>query len=159
VHTLIEEHEPASLLKRALLHSSPRRALLVVTLFRLAGFPFPFGTLVLTSLGVPLGRQLFAAVIGLLPRVGTATFIAATAARTGARDIQSLVRSSDRPVELFLGAALSLCVIAGLGAIARHTMRRVALQSAELPDQEPDLKDDPRDDPQADPRAQKEPGA
>lgn len=159
VHTLIEEHEPASLLKRALLHSSPRRALLVVTLFRLAGFPFPFGTLVLTSLGVPLGRQIFAAVIGLLPRVGTATFIAATAARTGARDIQSLVRSSDRPVELFLGAALSLCVIAGLGAIARHTMRRVALQSAERPDQEPDLKNDPSNDLQADPRAQKEPGA
>lgn len=152
VHTLIEEHEQAALLKRALLHSSPRRALLVVTLFRLAGFPFPFGTLVLTSLGVPLGRQIFAAIIGLLPRVGTATFVAASAASTGARDIQSLVRRSDRPIELLVGAALSLCVIAGLGAIARRTMRRVAMQSAQGPQRGVDQGRDPQPD-QPDPGA------
>lgn len=127
VQVLLEQHEPAALLRQALLHSSPRRALLVVTLFRLAGFPFPFGTLVLTSLGVPLPRQIFAAVIGLLPRVGTATFIAATAARTGARDLQSLVRASDRPIELLLGVALSGIVIVTLGLIAKSALRRIAL--------------------------------
>lgn len=158
VHTLIEEHEPAALLKQALLHSSPRRAWLVVTLFRLAGFPFPFGTLVLTSLGVPLPRQIIAAIIGLLPRVGTATFIAASAARTGARDIQSLVRGSDRPIELLLGAALSLCVIAGLGAIARRAMHRIAMQSAQGPEQGVDPGHDPQPD-QPDPSAAQGPKA
>jgi uncharacterized membrane protein YdjX (TVP38/TMEM64 family) len=126
VHALLEEHEPAALLRRALLHSSPRRALLVVTLFRLAGFPFPFGTLVLTSLGVPLGRQIFAALIGLLPRVGTATWIAATAAGTGARDLQSLVRDDSQPVQLLVGVGLSLVVVAALGLIARSTIKRIA---------------------------------
>ncbi|MFO0574353.1 MAG: hypothetical protein U1A78_10155 [Polyangia bacterium] len=126
VNTLLEEHEPAALLRRALLHSSPRRALLVVTLFRLAGFPFPFGTLVLTSLGVPLGRQIFAALIGLLPRVGTATWIAATAAGTGARDLQSLVRADSQPVQLLVGVGLSLVVVAALGLIARNAIKRIA---------------------------------
>ena len=126
VNTLLEEHEPAALLRRALLHSSPRRALLVVTLFRLAGFPFPFGTLVLTSLGVPLGRQIFAALIGLLPRVGTATWIAATAAGTGARDLQSLVRADNQPVQLLAGVGLSLVMVAALGLIARNAIKRIA---------------------------------
>jgi uncharacterized membrane protein YdjX (TVP38/TMEM64 family) len=146
VQALIEDHEQARLLRRALLHSSRRRAWLVVTLFRLAGFPFPFGTLVLTSLGVPLGRQIVAAIIGLLPRVGTATFVAATAARTGARDIQSLVRGTDRPLELLLGVVLSISVIAGLGTIARRAMRRVALESAgQLPESTGAASGDPAD--------------
>ena len=73
-----------------------------------AGFPFPFSNLLLTCCGVRLAPYLLATFLGLLPCVAVATFVASTAAATGARDIQDLVRRSQHPVFLVFGALLGL---------------------------------------------------
>lgn len=124
VDTLIEEDDTARRVRWALLHQSRGRAVLIVALWRLSGFPFPFSNLVLTSCGVRLPTYQLATLVGMLPRVLVATFVSSTAARTGARDIVDLVRRSQHPVLLLIGGALALGVLAMITYIARTALQR-----------------------------------
>jgi len=124
VEALIEEHEPARKIRYALLQRSLPRTLFLVTLWRSAGFPFPFSNLLLTCCGVRLPVYLLATFLGLLPRVAVATFIAATAAGTGARDLRDLVKRSEHPVMMTLAALLALGVLLLITHMSRAALRR-----------------------------------
>lgn len=124
VEALIEEHEPARKIRAALLQRSLVRTLFLVTLWRSAGFPFPFSNLLLTCCGVRLPVYLLATFLGLLPRVAVATFVAATAAGTGARDLRDLVKRSEHPVLMTLAALLALAVLMLITHMSRAALRR-----------------------------------
>jgi uncharacterized membrane protein YdjX (TVP38/TMEM64 family) len=124
VEALIEEHAPAKQIRAALLQRSLPRTLFLVTLWRSAGFPFPFSNLLLTCCGVRLPVYLLATFLGLLPRVAVATFIAATAAGTGARDLRDLVKRSEHPVMMTLAALLALGVLLLITHMSRAALRR-----------------------------------
>jgi len=124
VEALIEEHEPARQIRSALLQRSVLRTLFLVTLWRSAGFPFPFSNLLLTCCGVRLPIFLLATFLGLLPRVAVATFIAATAAGTGARDLRDLVKRSEHPVMMTLAALLALGVLLLITHMSRAALKR-----------------------------------
>jgi uncharacterized membrane protein YdjX (TVP38/TMEM64 family) len=131
VQALIDESPAARRIHRALLHHNRRRSLLIITLWRLSGSPFPFTNLVMTSCGVPLGIYLVGTLFGLLPRVIIGTLVSATAARTGAKSIQALVLDTQQPGLLALGVVGSLLVLATVGQIARLALRRATAESAE----------------------------
>lgn len=130
VDALIEEHPEAQQIRRALLRRSRGRTLLLVTLWRSAGFPFPFSNLLLTSCGVRLLPYLLATFFGLAPRVAVATLVASTAAATGARDIQDLVRRSQHPILMGLGALLALGVLMLITQMARAALHRASADPA-----------------------------
>lgn len=125
VNAVIEESEGARRVRYALVHSSPRRTLVIVSLWRLAAAPFPLSNLVMASCGVPLGIYLRGTLFGLGPRVVVGTLIAATAARSGARDIQALVGSSQHPALVVLGLLASVLILVMIGNIAMRALRKV----------------------------------
>lgn len=125
VNAVIEDYEGARRVRHALVHSNPRRTLVIVSLWRLAAAPFPLSNLVMASCGVPIGIYLRGTLFGLGPRVVVGTLIAATAARSGARDLQTLVRDSQHPVLVLLGIAASLLILGMVGHVASSTLRKV----------------------------------
>jgi uncharacterized membrane protein YdjX (TVP38/TMEM64 family) len=128
VEPLIEAHEGARRVRQALLFEDRRKTLLIITLWRLSGSPFPLTNLAMASCGVPMSTYLLGTFFGLTPRVIFGTLIAATAAGTGARDIQSLVKESQHPALLLLGFLASLLVLAVIGQIARKALDRVTAE-------------------------------
>lgn len=126
VDPLIDSSEQARQVRRALLHSSRGRALLIVSLFRLTGFPYPAGTLVLTSCGVSLRLNLLGAMGGTAPRIATGTLIASRFAATGARDIQALLHGSDSLLRLGLGLVLGLGLLGVIAQISRRALNQLA---------------------------------
>lgn len=126
VNALIEESDAASRLRQVLLHDDRRRALLIVSLWRLSGSPFPLTNLMMASCGVPMRIYLFGTLLGLGPRVAVGTLLAFSAARTGAHDLQTLVRNSEHPVFLAIGFLATLLTLGLIGQAARRTIRRVA---------------------------------
>ncbi len=141
VDALIEEHAEARQIRRALLRRSGGRTLFLVTLWRSAGFPFPFSNLLLTCCGVRLPVYLLATFLGLLPRVAVATLVAGTAAATGARDIQDLVRRSQQPALLVLGALLALGVLLVISHMARAALHRATAEPPSTAEQSPAVSD------------------
>lgn len=127
---VMEASEQAQRLQQALLRSSRARALLVVSLFRLTGFPFTAGTLVLSSCGVTLPQNLLGTLCGMTPRIAVATWFAARFASTGARDLQTLVRNSNNPGTLILSAVFGLAVLALIAQIGNRALRQLAEQAA-----------------------------
>lgn len=125
VNAVIEESAGARQVRHALVHSNPRRTLVIVSLWRLAAAPFPLSNLLMASCGVPLGTYLRGTLFGLGPRVVVGTLIAATAARSGARDIQTLVRESQHPALVVLGLLASLLILGMIGRIALGALRKV----------------------------------
>ncbi len=126
VDPLIDSSEQARQVRQALLHSSRGRALLIVSLFRLTGFPYPAGTLVLTSCGVSLRQNLLGAMGGTAPRIATGTLIASRFAATGARDIQALLHGSDSLLRLGLGLLLGLGLIGVIAQLSRRALNQLA---------------------------------
>jgi len=124
VNAIIEQHASAQRVRHALVYQDKRRSLLLVLLWRLSGSPFPLTNLVMASCGVPLGTYLLGTLLGLGPRVVIGTLIAATAAQTGARDIQSLVRDNQSPTLLAMGIAASLLGLGLIGQLGRSALRR-----------------------------------
>jgi uncharacterized membrane protein YdjX (TVP38/TMEM64 family) len=130
VKELIDQSPAASRIHQALLHNDRRRALLIVSLWRLSGSPFPFTNLVMASCGVPMRIYLVGTLLGLLPRVIIGTLVAATAAQTGAKSIASLVFDSSQPLLLILGAVGTLLVLAIVGQVSRVALRRAVSDPA-----------------------------
>jgi uncharacterized membrane protein YdjX (TVP38/TMEM64 family) len=127
VNSLIQDHESVRRVRHALLYQHPRRAVVIAALFRLAGPPFPLTNLLMASCGVPLRVYLLGTLLGLGPRVVVGTLVAASAARTGARDIQMLARNSQHPILLVVGA---IGFLLGLGLLA-HFSRSALRQATE----------------------------
>lgn len=126
VDLLIAQSEQAQKVRQALLYSSRRRAVLIVTLFRLTGFPYPAGTLLLTSCGVPLRQSLLGSICGLSPRIATTTFLISRFAQSGARDIQSYLRGQNSLLTLGLGLLLGAVLLGLIAQIARRALTQLA---------------------------------
>lgn len=126
VAALIQASESAQRVQLALLRCNRRRALLIVTLFRLTGFPYPAGTLVLTSCGVSLRQNLLGTICGMMPRIAVATLIISRFAATGAHDIQAFLRASNNLLMLALGLLFGLAVLAVIAQIARNALNQLA---------------------------------
>lgn len=124
IDALIERSEQARAVRTALLRSGRGRALLIVALFRLSGFPLPPGNLILSSCGVPAGLYCAGSLLGLLPRVAMSTFFTSRAAATGARDLQELVRTTRDPWMVLSGLLLMMVTLGLIGFIAQHALRR-----------------------------------
>jgi uncharacterized membrane protein YdjX (TVP38/TMEM64 family) len=128
---VIESSEQAQRVQLALLRSSRSRALLVVSLFRLTGFPFAAGTLVLTSCGVTLRQNLLGTLFGMTPRIFVGTLFSAHFARSGARDVQALLQKSDSPLALFLSALSGLAILGVIAQIGHSALQKLALARAD----------------------------
>ena len=126
VDVLIEASVEAQKVRRALLHSSQRRAVLIVSLFRLTGFPYPAGTLLLTSCGVSLRQSLLGSICGLSPRIFTATLLTSRFAATGARDIQAYLHQQNSFLTLGLGLVMGMALLGLIAQIARRTLTQLA---------------------------------
>lgn len=126
IHSTIEEHPSAQRVRHALVYDEKRRTFVIVLLWRLSGSPFPLTNFVMAGCGVPLGPYLLGTLAGLAPRVLIGTFIASTAAQSGAHDVQTLIRQSQHPLLLFIGALASLLFLGLIGHIARTALRRLA---------------------------------
>ena len=126
VAPLIQASEQAQRVQLALLRSSRRRALLIVSLFRLTGFPYPAGTLVLTSCGVTLRQNILGTLCGLSPRIATATFISSRFAATGAHDIQAYLRASNNLLTVGLGLLFGVAVLGLIAHIGRRALKQLA---------------------------------
>lgn len=142
VDPLISQSEQAQQVRQALLYSSQRRAVLIVTLFRLTGFPYPAGTLLLTSCGVSLRQSLLGSICGLSPRIATATFVTSRFAATGARDIQEYLRTQNSFLTLGIGLIMGMGLLAIIAQIGRRALTQLAKKPAptaasELPAQRP----------------------
>ena len=129
VDALIEANDSARRIRQALIFEDRKKTLLILSLWRLSGSPFPLTNLVMASCGVPLSTYLLGTLIGLTPRVIFGTLVAASAASTGARDIQSLVTETQHPALLALGVLTSLLVLGIIGQIAQKALRRVTAES------------------------------
>lgn len=125
VEPLIASDARARAVREALLEASAGRTLLLVALLRLSGFPFPTANLLLGSCGVPIASYAAGTVLGIGPRVLASTFIAHTAASTGARDVQALLHSQP-PLLLAAGVASGALAIGLVGYIGRQALRRAA---------------------------------
>lgn len=128
VNALIESHDGARRVRRALVFEDRRKTLLIVTLWRLSGSPFPLTNLAMASCGVPLGTYLLGTMCGLTPRVFIGTLMAGAVASTGARDIQSLVTESQHPALWVSGFIASMIVLGIIGQIARRALQRVTAE-------------------------------
>lgn len=133
VNTLIEAHDGARRVRRALIFEDRRKTLLIVALWRLSGSPFPLTNLAMASCGVPLGTYLLGTLCGLTPRVFIGTLMAGAVASTGARDIQSLVTESQHPALWISGFVASLVVLGIIGHIARKALQRVTAERSPKP--------------------------
>lgn len=128
VNALIEAHDGARRVRRALVFEDRKKTLLIVSLWRLSGSPFPLTNLAMASCGVPFGTYLLGTLCGLTPRIFIGTLMAATVARTGARDIQALVTESQHPALWALGLVASLIVLGIIGHIARRALHHVTAE-------------------------------
>lgn len=130
VDPIIAASDQAQKVRQALLHSSQRRAVLIVSLFRLTGFPYPAGTLLLTSCGVTLRQSLLGSIFGLSPRIFTATLLTSRFAATGARDIQAYLHNQDSFLTLGLGLLMGLALLGVIAQIGRRALAQLATESA-----------------------------
>jgi uncharacterized membrane protein YdjX (TVP38/TMEM64 family) len=126
VDPLIQAYEPAQKVRLALLHCNRRRALLIVSLFRLTGFPYSSGTLVLAGCGVSLRQNLLGTLCGMTPRIAIATLVISRFAASGARDIQAFLRASHSALTLTLGALFALAVLGLIAQISRSALNQLA---------------------------------
>jgi uncharacterized membrane protein YdjX (TVP38/TMEM64 family) len=131
VEAFITAHPQARAIREALFRSDGKRALLIVTLVRLAGTPFPATTLALSTCGTPRPAFFLGTFLGLLPGVTISTLMASTAASTGARNLPDVIRRSTHPALLIVGLLGALGVFALISRMARRALQRVAKPSVD----------------------------
>ena len=128
VQDIIERNPKAQAIRDSLVGKGFWRTLMVVALLRLSPTsPFSLTNLVMAATGVRVLPYAVGTCIGMLPRTGLAVVLAAMAAQTGARDIQSFVSERGAGV-LILGVALLIVALSIIGVLARHALRKLQQQ-------------------------------
>lgn len=131
IDAVISAHPQARAVRESLFQSDGKRALLIVTLWRLTGAPFPASTLALSTCGTPRTAFFLGTFIGLLPGVAVSTLMAATAASTGARNLPEVLQRSPQPTLLVLGGIVALIAFSLISRMARRALRRATARAIE----------------------------
>lgn len=126
---LVDKYPKGAVIRKALVESSQRRTFLLILLLRLPpNSPFAIANLAMGAAGVHPVPLLAGTAIGMLPRTIITCTAAATAASTGARDIQQLVVEKGWiGVAIGFGALLIAMMI--IAAVARKALRSAGLGS------------------------------
>ncbi len=124
---LIDGNPRGAVIRKALVEANQRRTFLLIALLRLPpNSPFAIANLAMGAAGVRPLPLLAATALGMLPRTIVTCAAAATAAATGAHDIQHLVVEKG-----WIGLAIGLCalvvVMMIIAAVARKALRRAGL--------------------------------
>ncbi len=129
VEHLVESNVKARAVREALIGRGTWATLGIVALIRMPpNSPFALTNLAMASVGVRLFPYLVGTALGMAPRTGLAAYLAASVQSTGARDIQEAFRERGIGIVL-LGFVAMIIVIAVIGAIASHALRRVTARS------------------------------
>lgn len=130
VETWIARKPRAAVVREALVGHGFGRTVLVVALLRMPpNSPFALTNLAMSVAGVRLGPFLLGTALGMLPRTVIAVWLAAAAAATGAKDIQTF--ASERGVWLVVGGVVSMIVVVAIvGSMAKTALRRLAPEAA-----------------------------
>jgi len=126
VKKAIDERPKWAAVRHALVDGGFWKTLFLVALVRLPpNSPFALTNLVLTSTGVKLLPYVLGTVIGMIPRTGLAVFLAASAASTGAENIQTFVKQGKNGW-VFAGSLVAfIVVLAVIGALANKAIEKV----------------------------------
>ncbi len=126
VEQAIERHEQARIIRTALVGRGFWKTLGIVSLIRIPpNSPFALTNLVLAACGVRLPAYTLGTAIGMTPRTAVIIIVAATAAASGAKDLQTFI--ADGPgFWVFLGGIVVLIIVlAIIASIAKRALARV----------------------------------
>lgn len=130
VIALVDGNPRGAVIRQALVEANQARTFFLITLLRLPpNSPFAIANLAMGAAGVRPLPLLAGTAIGMLPRTIVTCAAAATAASTGAHDIQQLVVEKGW-IGLAIGLATIFIVMMIIATIARKALRRAGL----LPD-------------------------
>jgi uncharacterized membrane protein YdjX (TVP38/TMEM64 family) len=134
VAALLAAHPRATAVRDALLRRGQGRETLVVSLLRLPpNSPFAAANLAMASAGVALLPYTVGTLLGMAPRTFVFVAAAATAADTGARDIQAFTKDFDGFALLVAGIVTMLAVLALLSHLARRGLAQLDANPGEAP--------------------------
>lgn len=127
---LVDRNARGAVIRKALVESSQWRTFLLILLLRLPpNSPFAIANLAMGAAGVRALPLLAGTAIGMLPRTIVTCAAAATAASTGAKDIQQLVDEKGW-IGVGIGFAILLVVMIIISAVARKALRHAGLLDA-----------------------------
>jgi uncharacterized membrane protein YdjX (TVP38/TMEM64 family) len=125
IEEMIERHPKARVIRNALIGKGFWRTVGLVSLWRLPiNSPFALTNLVMAATGVNFAAFVLGTVIGMIPRTAVAVILAASAAQTGAKDIQEF--AGERGLWLLIGGIVAmLAVLLIISAIAKRAIDRM----------------------------------
>lgn len=125
VEELIEQNPKARAIHQALVGKSFWRTVGVVALWRLPiNSPFALTNLIMAATGVNFAAFVLGTILGMIPRTAVAVVLAASAAQTGAKDIQEF--AGERGLWLLIGGIVAMFVVLIIiSAIAKRAMDRM----------------------------------
>ncbi len=127
VIALVDSNPRGAVVRKALVDASQSKTFFLITLLRLPpNSPFAFANLAMGAGGVRPLPLLAGTALGMLPRTIVTCTAAATAASTGAHDIQQLVVEKGW-IGLAIGLVTLFVVMMIIAAIARKELRRAGL--------------------------------
>ncbi len=130
---LVDRNPRGAVIRNALVDANQGKTFFLITLLRLPpNSPFAFANLAMGAAGVRALPLLAGTAIGMLPRTIVTCTAAATAAATGARDIQQLVNEKGW-IALAIGLCTLVVVMMIIAAIARKALTSAGLSSDSKP--------------------------
>jgi uncharacterized membrane protein YdjX (TVP38/TMEM64 family) len=125
VRAIVERYPKAAIVRAALLERGFLRTLGILSLLRVPpNMPFALANLAMTAAGARFVPYVLGAVIGMAPRTGVTVYLAAAAASTGAKDIQSFADSGEGKWMLLGGIAVLFIVLWVIGKIGQAALAR-----------------------------------
>ncbi len=125
--SLVDANPRGAVIRKALVEASQRRTFFLITLLRLPpNSPFAVANLAMGAAGVRPLPLLAGTAIGMLPRTIVTCAAAATAASTGAHDIQQLVVDKGW-MGLAIGLGALLVAMMVIAAVAKKALRSAGL--------------------------------
>lgn len=125
VRAVLDRYPKAAIVRAALLERGFWKSLFVLSLLRVPpNMPFALANLAMTSAGARFVPYLLGALIGMTPRTLVTVFLAAAAASTGAKDIQSFADDGEGKWMLVGGIAVLAIVLWIIGKIGQAALER-----------------------------------
>lgn len=127
---LIRAHPKAEAVRYALVGTRGRRTAMIIALLRIPpNSPFALTNLAMASAGVALRPFLTGTILGMIPRTAVAVLFAASAAATGAHDIQELVQAD--PWLTVAGVTAMIVVLVIIGRLGRRALKQAQVHPPE----------------------------
>ncbi len=131
VRALVDRHPQAAIVRRALLERSGFASLPILALLRIPpNMPFALSNLAMASAGAKFVPYALGALLGTAPRTLVAVYLAASAASTGAKDIQAFTKSGEGKTMLVAGIVIFFGVVWIIQRIGKSALDRALLKDA-----------------------------